>query len=240
MTENPQQPGKSLVRKMNEIKEKVGYLQKKGQNTQQKYKFIQESDVIDAVRTLMIERNLMIWPETTNVIVTSSGQTSGGAQKNLTTVEMKFTIEDGDSGETRTVSVGGQGVDPGDKGIYKATTGANKYSLLKLFQIPTGDDPEYDGQDDVKSRGGSQRNQQQQKPPQQQKKQPDNNPFINIERMGISLNYPFDQLMQLINAARAQKGAAPVNHFNQLEPHWIQAIEKILQKRITAKNGGQR
>ena len=30
----------------------------------------------------------------------------------------------------------------GDKGVYKAITGANKYLLFKLFQIETGDDPE--------------------------------------------------------------------------------------------------
>ena len=30
----------------------------------------------------------------------------------------------------------------GDKGLYKALTGANKYLLFKLFQIATGDDPE--------------------------------------------------------------------------------------------------
>jgi hypothetical protein len=30
----------------------------------------------------------------------------------------------------------------GDKGVYKAITGANKYVLFKLFQIETGDDPE--------------------------------------------------------------------------------------------------
>ena len=32
----------------------------------------------------------------------------------------------------------------GDKGVYKALTGANKYLLFKLFQIETGDDPEKD------------------------------------------------------------------------------------------------
>ena len=32
----------------------------------------------------------------------------------------------------------------GDKGLYKAITGANKYFLFKLFQIETGDDPERD------------------------------------------------------------------------------------------------
>jgi hypothetical protein len=42
----------------------------------------------------------------------------------------------------------------GDKGTYKALTGANKYLLFKLFQIETGDDPEKDGDEE---REGSKR-----------------------------------------------------------------------------------
>jgi hypothetical protein len=238
------QPERSLVRKLNEIKKQVGYLKKTGENKSQKYKYVEESAVIEAVRELMIERNLMIFPETPEITVTPSGTSSGGAQKNLTTVKMVFTLEDGDSGETRTVSMGGQGVDPGDKGIYKAETGANKYALLKLFQIPTGDDPELDDPDTgEKSRGGKQQQQRQQNNRQQQRQQKPNNdpayPFGNIERMGMALNYSFPQLMDLINAARQKNGAPPINDLFQLEPNWIQPIEQILQQRLN-KSGGQR
>jgi hypothetical protein len=236
MTEN--NPQRSLVRKINEIKAKVGYLKKEGRNTAQKYNFIEEAAVIEAVRDLMIERELMIWPETTNIIVTPSGNTSGGASKNLTTVDMKFTIEDGESGETRTISMGGQGIDPGDKGIYKAETGANKYALLKLFQIPTGDDPELDDDGGGKARGGSN---QQQKPQQNSQQRPNNQQQGNnnnnqkqppIEAYGLWLNLDFPKLMEIINAARAQKGAPPVMHFNQMDPEWTATIEAILKKRI--------
>jgi len=40
----------------------------------------------------------------------------------------------------------GQGADKGDKGVYKAITGAKKYFIANLFLIPTDDDPE--GNDD--------------------------------------------------------------------------------------------
>jgi hypothetical protein len=246
MTENPQ---RSLVRKINEIKAKVGYLKKEGRNTAQKYNFIEEAAVIEAVRELMIERELMIWPETTNIIVTPSGSTSGGASKNLTTVDMKFTIEDGESGETRTISMGGQGIDPGDKGIYKAETGANKYALLKLFQIPTGDDPELDS-DDGKTRGGAKQQQKQQtsqqrpnnqQSQQQGQQQSNNQKQPPIEAYGLWLNYSFEQLMDLINAARKQQGAPPVMHFSQMDPQWTAAIEDMLKKRIeVVRNGGKK
>ena len=42
------------------------------------------------------------------------------------------------------VSLVGQGIDSGDKGAYKAATGVNKYVLMKVFQLATGDDPEKD------------------------------------------------------------------------------------------------
>lgn len=241
MTEN--NPQRSLVRKINEIKAKVGYLKKEGRNTAQKYNFIEEAAVIEAVRELMIERELMIWPETTNIIVTPSGSTSGGASKNLTTVDMKFTIEDGESGETRTISMGGQGIDPGDKGIYKAETGANKYALLKLFQIPTGDDPELDS-DDGKVRGGAKQQQKQQssqqQPNKQQSQQQPNQP-PKIESYGLWLDLSFEKLMEIINAARAQKGAPPVMHFNQMDPEWTATIEATLKKRIDKiRSGGNK
>jgi ERF superfamily len=193
----------------------------------------------------MIERELMIWPETTNIIVTPSGSTSGGASKNLTTVDMKFTIEDGESGETRTISMGGQGIDPGDKGIYKAETGANKYALLKLFQIPTGDDPELDS-DDGKVRGGSKQQQKQQSSQQRPNNNNGNNNMDQpkqppIEAYGLWLNYSFEQLMDLINAARKQKDAPPVMHFNQLDPEWTTSIEAMLKRRIEiVRNGGKK
>jgi hypothetical protein len=52
-----------------------------------------------------------------------------------------------ESGETLSFVMAGSGNDRnskgvGDKGIYKALTGCNKYALLKAMQLATGDDPE--------------------------------------------------------------------------------------------------
>jgi hypothetical protein len=40
----------------------------------------------------------------------------------------------------------------GDKGIYKALTGASKYALLKTFMMETGDDPEVPNQQEKESK----------------------------------------------------------------------------------------
>ena len=45
----------------------------------------------------------------------------------------------------------GEGMDKGDKGIYKAQTGALKYYLSVTFMVATGDDPEQDDKKEAKT-----------------------------------------------------------------------------------------
>jgi hypothetical protein len=68
-------------------------------------------------------------------------QTKNGEEK-IATLTVRFTATDGKDKLEFTVI--GEGQDRGDKATYKAMTGATKYALLKLFLIPTGDDPEKD------------------------------------------------------------------------------------------------
>ena len=65
-----------------------------------------------------------------------------GFSERLTRVVMTYTFMDVNSAEELTVKMPGEGRDPGDKGPYKAMTGALKYALLQSFLIATGDDPE--------------------------------------------------------------------------------------------------
>ena len=53
-----------------------------------------------------------------------------------------YKFVDIESGESIGDFACGQGADKGDKGVYKAITGAIKYVYMKTFNIPTGDDPE--------------------------------------------------------------------------------------------------
>ena len=63
----------------------------------------------------------------------------------ITTVTVDGTFIDGDTGEVMPIATFvGTGADTGDKGVFKAMTGAEKYLLLKAFLISTGDDPEGD------------------------------------------------------------------------------------------------
>lgn len=116
---------------------KVGYVQKDGKNEFHGYKYASEANLIAALRPALIDAGLVLIPSVTNVTQDEYGNTH---------VMMNFTLMD-DEGYTFTFSGAGSGNDRnkngvGDKGIYKAITGATKYALMKTFLLETGDDPE--------------------------------------------------------------------------------------------------
>lgn len=133
---------RSLVRKLAEIMALVERVPKNGRNSFQNYSYATEADIAAAVRSAMAERNLMLFP---SVRETQWSVLEGkNSKQRLCSMRVLFTVEDGDSGEQRSFEMWGEGQDVGDKASYKAITGAEKYALLKLFLIPTGDDPEAD------------------------------------------------------------------------------------------------
>jgi len=144
----PEQPKpKTLVQKLCEVMAAVGYLQKTGTNTKQGYKYAREADVVAAMRPELAKRHIFIFP---NVISVQRNKVERlDFDKALkfswaTDILVEWTIEDGESGETRKCVIPGCSESPGDKGVYVAMTGSEKYLLMKGFLLPTGDDPESD------------------------------------------------------------------------------------------------
>ncbi|NTX57951.1 ERF family protein [Myxococcus sp. CA039A] len=165
------QPGKpSLIRKLAEVMGTVGHVPKSGRNTFHNYDYATEADIVAAVRKGLSDRSLMLIPSVEKTEWSVVERAKGGKDR-LCTLTVRYTLHDGDSGETLAFDVVGEGQDAGDKATYKAITGATKYALLKLFLIPTGDDPEQDeghGQrgGPQRQRGGQQDQGQQQARPQ--------------------------------------------------------------------------
>ena len=133
---------------LHEVMSKVGYVQKTGKNTFHGYRYAGEADLLEKLRPAMVEAGLLLIPSVRHVgPVDQFGNVS---------VEVEYTLvhKDGDIWPEKVVGVGcGNDKSPktgrvGDKGVYKAITGANKYVLFKIFQIETGDDPERDEQTD--------------------------------------------------------------------------------------------
>ena len=61
---------------------------------------------------------------------------------------VQFTLVDVATGEYEQAEFAGEGVDNGDKALYKAYTGALKYYFATTFNVPTGDDAEKETQDE--------------------------------------------------------------------------------------------
>ncbi len=134
---------RSLVSKLVEVMAAVGRVPKNGFNKFHNYAYAMEADIVDAVRGELAKRNVLLVPSVEKM-ETTDATTASGKTEHLVSVSVKFTAYDGESGETVEFWSVGHGQDPGDKGPYKATTGAVKYGLMKAFLIPTGDDPEND------------------------------------------------------------------------------------------------
>lgn len=143
MDQQTQASQRSLVRKLSEVMGVVGRVPKNGRNDFHKYDYATEADIAEAVRMAMAERHLMLVPDVVDTTWHEVPRRSGGSDR-IATLKVRFTLMDGDSGENMVFHVLGEGQDGGDKATYKAMTGAIKYALLKLFLIPTGDDPEID------------------------------------------------------------------------------------------------
>lgn len=133
-------PPKTLITKLSEVMGAIDRVPKKGRNAFHGYDYATEADIVEAVRRELAARHVMMVPHIENV-EWSELQRKNGTEK-LCTLSVRFDLFDGDTGEVLSVPMMGQGSDSGDKAIYKAMTGATKYALLKLFLIPTGDDPE--------------------------------------------------------------------------------------------------
>lgn len=115
-----------------------GSVVKSGFNSHQKYSYVMEKDLLDAVRAELVKHGLLI--------LTSVESVSRAGD--ITTVRTKHTIIDVESGESMEVWSAGEGKDSGDKAGFKAITGSNKYFLFKTFLLSGNDDPEHDATHD--------------------------------------------------------------------------------------------
>ena len=139
----------AIAKALHQVMTKVGYVQKKDRNDFQKYNYAGEGALLDVLRPAMVEAGLVLIPSVETL--------SEVDQYGNVSVRIAYTLAHS-SGEVwpDKIYAVGMGNDKnskggiGDKGTYKAITGANKYLLFKLFQIETGNDPEVaDGEPDA-------------------------------------------------------------------------------------------
>jgi len=136
-------PKRSLTYRLIEAVNAVTELEKKGTNDSGQYNYLRASDVARAFRKELKKRHILITSDEKEV----SGRTmqTGGGPMSMITVKVDFYFHCGLTGDVIGPRCGiGQAMDKGDKGLYKAKTGALK-SFLRLFSLlPDKDDPEAD------------------------------------------------------------------------------------------------
>ena len=123
------------------------------------YKAVSEGDVLAAVKPIEAKYGVYSFPAIRRIVdsgeIVTTKTYKGELQETkrlflrVETVYRFVNIEKPE--EIVDVTVYGDGVDTQDKAPGKAMTYADKYALLKAYKIQTGDDPDRDASEDLKS-----------------------------------------------------------------------------------------
>lgn len=147
-------PKLNLRQKLIEVYKRVDHVEKAGHNAKQNYDFVRAADVMRAIRDSFAE--LGIYAETNyDLLATYDIKTNSGGVMHTATVKATIKLYDANSDETKTISGLGDGADGGDKGIFKAQTGATKNALRNGTLLPDEADPEADLKVDELTEQGS-------------------------------------------------------------------------------------
>nr|DAU00036.1 MAG TPA: ERF superfamily protein [Caudoviricetes sp.] len=149
----------ALQQKKNSLRKALaqkGTIKKDKSNTYDRYSYLSEAGYKELFTTLLSEYKLEL--TTTEVAVVDIEATEKQPFGRRVTLEFKLT--DIDTGYSEASQFSGEGFDKGDKGIYKAYTGALKYYLASTFNVATGDDAETESPDGQKTSARTQRVQQ--------------------------------------------------------------------------------
>jgi len=133
----------SIYKKVLEIQRGIQTMSKDGHNDFSRYDYLTETQVTTKVKELM-DKHGVVFEYSSEEKRFHEYQTAKGGTQFLVGVEVEYAFVDADTGEKMTGRASGHGADTGDKGIYKAITGAIKYIHMKTFNIPTGNDTEKD------------------------------------------------------------------------------------------------
>ena len=140
----------NIYQKLIEVRKAVPYLQKENKGYQ--YNYVSSSQVLAGLKSKMDEMGLLLIPSVIEKSVTVDTYEKEDARGNtkrtvdyFTELEMVFTWVNAEKPDEKIECKWyGQGVDTaGEKGVGKALTYAEKYFMLKFFNIPTDkDDPD--------------------------------------------------------------------------------------------------
>jgi hypothetical protein len=164
---------KNILKKLNAIFQEVGEVKKDGLNKAFNYAYVTEAQLKRVLQPLLKKYGVIFKLDVLEQKIDFSGKMP------LTLITVRYTFFDTESGESLEGTFCSQGSDTGDKGVFKAVTGAIKYILSSVFLIPTGGDPEEDeeeSKDKYKPYNRSYQHSQQPHQPQNQQSHPQPQP----------------------------------------------------------------
>lgn len=134
------------------LKEK-GILKREGRNTYDKYNYFSEAQYKALFTELFSECGLELKFNELDVKSFAGSPNMPNGRR----VSLYYELCDIETGYVEETVVTGEGLDKGDKAIYKAYTGALKYYLANTFLVATGDDAEKDsdGEEEKKPKAGT-------------------------------------------------------------------------------------
>ena len=121
-----------------------GVLKRGGTNSYDNYKYFSEAQYKQLFTELFSENGLDLSFTEANYEAFDGTQKMQFGRK----VSLLFKLYDTETGFYEESVITAEAMDKGDKGGYKAYTGAIKYYLADTFMVATGDDPERDSVDD--------------------------------------------------------------------------------------------
>lgn len=121
-----------------------------------KYKAVGEADVLRAVKPLELKHRVYSYPVEREIIESGTLESvdyNGNVKKQLfERIKVVYRFINIDKPEEFIdITSYGDGIDSGDKSVGKAMTYADKYALLKAYKMVTGDDPDQEASNDLKS-----------------------------------------------------------------------------------------
>lgn len=129
-------------------------IQKSGNNTFDKYRYANLEDYIDGVKPVLTANKLSMMFSCDAIESLPGRTTQRGGTEHVSRLMLSARLTH-ESGEWVEITVPGEGQDRGDKGVYKAMTGARKYAVACLLGLATTDDTEADGRPEATERNGT-------------------------------------------------------------------------------------
>lgn len=149
---------KAIAAKIAQVMGKIKFVNNDARNNEQNYAYASDEAILGEVKDAMVACNVCSVPKF-RILSNTDGQSNSGKKYNKIEMECEITVIDADSGEEITSNGFGAGIDyGGDKALMKAQTVCHKYALQKLFNMPTGNNPEADPEVDREAKTGTKQN----------------------------------------------------------------------------------